>query len=277
MINFYIILKEKMHKKNNKGTITLTIGDQAENHVGMQKMGEMADEGFSYQDLKTIGNYFHERSYEVEMLYLHRALKKYNDEDKAYVLVIRNGVDALCGEGSADSLCEEMMNIKMDKKALMRGKVVNKIARWNVCFADFNQSPDYEEGKGRVIKYNKVPNLKKLRKKLSFICKDVPEMPIELNYYYDTKKCGIGYHGDSERRKVIGIRLGESIPLCYRWYEQSNVISDIIHIELNHGDIYIMSEKAVGTDWKRRTIKTLRHAAGCEKYTNWNGRSSDDV
>jgi hypothetical protein len=27
-----------------------------------------------------------------------------------------------------------------------------------------------------------------------------------------------------------------------------------------------MSEKAVGTDWKRRVIPTLRHAAGCHKY-----------
>ena len=33
-------------------------------------------------------------------------------------------------------------------------------------------------------------------------------------------------------------------------------------ITLNHGDIYIMSEKSVGNDWKRRKIPTLRHAAG---------------
>jgi hypothetical protein len=27
-----------------------------------------------------------------------------------------------------------------------------------------------------------------------------------------------------------------------------------------------MCSKAVGTDWKRSSIYTLRHAAGCEKY-----------
>ena len=27
-----------------------------------------------------------------------------------------------------------------------------------------------------------------------------------------------------------------------------------------------MSEKSVGTDWKRRNIYTLRHAAGSKKY-----------
>lgn len=28
-----------------------------------------------------------------------------------------------------------------------------------------------------------------------------------------------------------------------------------------------MSEKAVGSDWKKKNIATLRHATGCEKFT----------
>lgn len=28
-----------------------------------------------------------------------------------------------------------------------------------------------------------------------------------------------------------------------------------------------MSEKAVGFDWKKSSIFTLRHATGCDKYT----------
>lgn len=35
---------------------------------------------------------------------------------------------------------------------------------------------------------------------------------------------------------------------------------------VNDGDIYVMSDKAVGYDWKKKTINTLRHAAGAEKY-----------
>lgn len=31
--------------------------------------------------------------------------------------------------------------------------------------------------------------------------------------------------------------------------------------------MYMMSEKAVGTDWLKKIIFTLRHAAGCKKYT----------
>jgi hypothetical protein len=36
---------------------------------------------------------------------------------------------------------------------------------------------------------------------------------------------------------------------------------------LDDGDIYVMSEKAVGTDWKKKVIYTLRHSTGCAKFT----------
>jgi len=37
-------------------------------------------------------------------------------------------------------------------------------------------------------------------------------------------------------------------------------------LSLNHGDMYVMSEKATGWDWKYRSRATLRHAAGADKY-----------
>ena len=40
----------------------------------------------------------------------------------------------------------------------------------------------------------------------------------------------------------------------------------MIELNLNHGDIYIMSEKAVGYDWKMSSIYTLRHAAGSKSF-----------
>ena len=35
-----------------------------------------------------------------------------------------------------------------------------------------------------------------------------------------------------------------------------------MRIDLSHGDMYIMSEKATGNDWKKSSIETWRHAAG---------------
>ena len=52
----------------------------------------------------------------------------------------------------------------------------------------------------------------------------------------------------------------------YQWFLNSKPIGKRIKFELNDGDIYFMSKKAVGTDWKRKLIPTLRHAAGCKKY-----------
>jgi hypothetical protein len=36
---------------------------------------------------------------------------------------------------------------------------------------------------------------------------------------------------------------------------------------LGDGDMYVMSEKAVGFDWLKKKIPTLRHATGCDKFT----------
>ena len=84
----------------------------------------------------------------------------------------------------------------------------------------------------------------------------------EGNRYYDASKCYIGFHGDTERNIVVGLRIGGPFPLHYRWYQNSQPISPIWSVSLNDGDMYIMSYKAIGTDWKKKLIPTLRHAAG---------------
>jgi hypothetical protein len=57
------------------------------------------------------------------------------------------------------------------------------------------------------------------------------------------------------------------MPFCYQWYRNGAPVGERIKFELNGGDVYAMSEKAVGTDWKSKKILTLRHAAGCDKFT----------
>jgi hypothetical protein len=62
------------------------------------------------------------------------------------------------------------------------------------------------------------------------------------------------------------MRLGASLPLHYKWFLRSKPIGQRVEIMLNHGDLYIMSEKATGHDWKLRKTATLRHAAGSQKF-----------
>jgi alkylated DNA repair dioxygenase AlkB len=94
------------------------------------------------------------------------------------------------------------------------------------------------------------------------------ELKCELNYYYDDKT-GIGFHGDTERNIVVGLRLGQPIPLVFAWFHKTKPISEKITLNLNAGDLYILSHKAVGNDWKKQNLMTLRHAAGSKKYTSF--------
>jgi len=149
----------------------------------------------------------------------------------------------------------------------MYGRVINKHARHNLCYGYEDQEPDYEQGHGQIISFDSVPILKKFRNQIPKIIGDVgADLMAEGNYYYDITKCGIGFHGDSERKKVIGVRLGASIPLEYQWFNNSKPVGTRISLQLNDGDIYFMSEKATGNDWKKKSIYTLRYAAGAEKY-----------
>jgi len=67
--------------------------------------------------------------------------------------------------------------------------------------------------------------------------------------------------GDTERKKVFALRLGATMNLKYSWYQYSKKVKDEFNFVLNSGDMYIMSAKAVGHDWKKRNILTLRHSA----------------
>lgn len=78
--------------------------------------------------------------------------------------------------------------------------------------------------------------------------------------------------GDRERKLVVGARFGpgaNGMPLKFQWYMNDRLIGDEIRIDLNAGDMYVLSEKAVGFDFKgvsSYSILTLRHAAGHDSY-----------
>jgi hypothetical protein len=241
---------------------TLTFGDCMENHVGMQKIGFMSKNGFSLEDLIRIKSKF--TSKKTELVHLNRFLDPNNEfkADNAYILIIRNGID------NPDEIINEHKGLVYDKKYYdtRRQKVLNKLARWNLCFDDTGQKCDFENKKGTIIAYKDVPHTNQLRKLIRDIslCTD---LKLEANYYYDIKKTGIGFHGDSERKKVVGVRFGKPNTLVFKWFHDTISIGNVFSTTLNSGDIYVMSEKAVGTDWKSRSKITLRHAAGCKKYT----------
>lgn len=264
-----------------KETMSFTFSDQGENHPGMELVGKMVPigQGFTYPDLLQIQEKFNLIECNTELHHLNSLLQEVEDDipiqvEDAYVLVIRQPLVKLLADTGKTSkdLYQEMTQFEWDSKYFdtRRGKVLNKHARHNVCFGEVGQTANYPEKLGTIIPYHQVPILDMIRKKLPELIGPKGENLIcEGNRYYDLKKCGIGWHGDKERRKVVALRLGCEMTLNYKWFHKHNSLGEMLEINLSEGDMYIMSEKAVGTDWSCSSKYTLRHSAGPpnSKYT----------
>ena len=281
-----------------KGTVTLTFGDVAESHVGMQKIGDMDEQGFSLADLTHAKSYFDSRNIETKLIHLNEFLPSSPIDDlkekhelhisrtvpkqQAYILIVRGGVSELINSPKGSELLTEVLFYHWDKHLYnTRRKIVqNKNARHNLNFSSERQVSDFENGKGTTIAFSDVPILNNLRSKLAdAVGSAADHLKCEGNLYFtnakDERKTGIGYHGDTERRKVIGCRFGKSMNMHFMWYYNNLPRGLNVSFMLNPGDLYIMSEKTVGTDWRPNREMgfysksyVLRHAAGAKQYTS---------
>ena len=245
---------------------TVTFGDRAENVVGMQMIGTAAANGIAVPCLRRIAHSLRDRDIACKIVPLQPLLQTVIERDipEAAVLVVPGGVNALLDDTYAEAaLVQELQSMPKDTTTLSYGKVRNKRARHNNTMADFHQEPDIARGKGTVVHMREYPTTDQLRR----IVSEMVGAPLvgELNHYFDSTTCGIGFHGDLERKLVVGVRVGagaDGMPLKFQWYKDGAPVGREGRIELNAGDIYIMSEKAVGFDWRKKKVLTLRHAAG---------------
>eukprot|EP01006_Ploeotia_vitrea_P037261 TRINITY_DN66109_c0_g1_i2.p1 TRINITY_DN66109_c0_g1~~TRINITY_DN66109_c0_g1_i2.p1 ORF type:complete len:312 (+),score=41.93 TRINITY_DN66109_c0_g1_i2:96-938(+) len=241
----------------------------------MQKIGKLREVGFTAAELRQIAVKLQEDGVKCTIKDLTESLPKHLQEagDEATVLILHGGAKHLLGdEGTADDMLKEQKKLVYDKKAKMHGRVVNKLARWNVCWGETSQEADYENGKGTVVAFDDCPLVKKVRETLPELLgsEKAKGLMAEGNHYYSTE-CGIGFHGDAERRITIGLRLGRTMPLRFQWLNNANAVAEPIDFHFQHGDVYVMSEKATGCDWRKQQGKHvhLRHAAGNAKYLTW--------
>lgn len=256
-------------------TITLTFAEAGENNVGNEIIGIKSEVGYSLSDLKTIQSMCPgAESIIYDLRDLYPEMKLHLEE--AFILVIKNPCPYLTTPiYQRLILPEDQGGVNWDTKTLFRGTVKNKNARYNLLFTDlgdnYKRLPDYELGKGTIYNYRMYPEIKSLFECM-FSFPNGPPTVIEANYYYDVNKTYIGYHGDTERSKVMGIRLGSDFPLHFQWYHRFQKVGNKFSINLQHGDMYVMNSKAVGTDWKSPSKFTLRHAAGFENVLNKHGK-----
>ena len=221
------------------------------------------------------------------------------NEDQARVLILRDWAATSMGaHGWTKEVFKELASRRWDAEYLdpnkyrteivdgeevkVRGKRLNKLARTNLCFvAGREQEPAVYEGKGTIYDLKKLEALnrgvEKLKEQIAMGLIEIGSKTkveinvVEGNRYYNLKKTGIGFHGDTERVVVICISIGcDNYPMRWQWFKGGMPVGEPIDIILNCGDVYIMSEKAVGAEWKKSSIYTLRHSAGAEKYRSLN-------
>jgi hypothetical protein len=267
---------KNLSRKKMKGRIAITFGDRVENNVGMEILGKSAESGFTCSELKKLAKKYNGEFHDLRKVIRFQFSEDSEEEDEgevdipdhpelpeAGIVIFRGLLKELV---DIKKLRKEQLELEYDKKAYMRGRVVNKLARWNLCFTEKEQEPDYEEGQGRTYSFKSLKYLNQVRKALGEkFGKKAENLLAESNYYFDMKNCGIGFHGDTERKIVLCCSLGETTNLFFRWYFRDRRIYSPFQFEIRDGDIYLMSEEAVGNKWKKKA-PCLRHAAGSQKY-----------
>lgn len=264
--------------KNSTGMITVTFGDVCENGISMKKHGEEHAQGFTCDELRDLAENLEGATYvSLDELLPEEARPGDVIFPEAGVLHLQNGLETLF-DMDPDEFFEMLNGLEWDREEKSRrhknngkGGVIQLRARYKLCFTHESCEPSYADGQGRVYAFAELPLLDRLRVKLSEVMgESFADLLAEGNNYYIAEKCGIGYHGDVERTKVAACRVYSdpeaNFPIYYQWYYRGARVGDRIPIDLHHGDVYVMSEMAVGRNWKRRIIPTLRHATGCQKY-----------
>ena len=302
--SYYDMSDDEIMELMETERFSLTCAPGGENNRGMEIIGRMPikGEGFTAQDIEGLGPYFNKlmlygmTAHVLDLnalsgcIYGIGCLK---DENQARVLLLRNWAGVM-GKKWDINVFKELASRRWDaeyldpnkyrteivdgKEVKVRGKRMNKRARTNLCFvADREQEPAVFEGKGTIYDLKKMECLNKgvemLKKQIAAGLIEIGSKTkveinvVEGNRYYNLKNTGIGFHGDTERVVVICISIGCNwYPMRWQWFKDGMPVGKPIDISLNCGDVYIMSEKAVGADWKLKSKYTLRHSAGAKKY-----------
>ena len=272
--------KSKM-KTAAKPTWSLTIGNGGENHTGMEFLGNLRKKGQGWgldrllYAKDVLENIFDKQ---VDLYNLNEAclegvsIPEASKPKDAYLMVVRN----FLSENVHKNMIKELGSYEWDRKYwdTRRQKVLNKLARANVCYGKEGRAANYKEGKGTIIGFDQSPLVGNLLKVVEILMKD-QGLIVEGNQYDDASKNGIGPHGDTERVCVACLRVGEAMPMKFGMFWNCKLRGKPFETLINGGDLYFMSEEAVGAEWKSRSKWIWRHCAGAPKYLKMKGEGEE--
>lgn len=273
-------------------TASLTYSKGTESHVGAEIHGVMADAGYSLRELRHGKDVANARGLQAEVV----ELQKECDVDRvAYVLVIRNAAKLLDVDlGHLTNEYAEKIWPHLDRCLISFRKIQTKHARGNAELGPVAVASTYDTFKhntrlpadarvtGVVLPFSELPNCTQVGCGWRNVLGDnATNLRAEVNHYgpryvaggmdtnvaHKVENCGIGLHGDSERKDVICICLGtQPRELHFQAFCRANPQGKRFTITLHPGDGYVMDEVACGSAWKKDRANSqvihYRHAAG---------------
>ena len=274
-------MSKKSESNTLKPTWSLTVGNGGENHTGMEFLGNLRKKGQGWDvDRLLYAKDILESIFDknVELFNLNEEclqgvnIPKGSKPKDAYLMVVRN----FLSENVHKNMIKELGSYEWDRKYwdTRRQKVLNKLARANVCYGKEGRAANYAEGKGTIIGFDKSPLVGNLLKVVEILMQD-KGLIVEGNQYDNVSKNGIGPHGDTERVCVSCLRVGESMPMKFGMFWNCKLRGKPFETIINGGDLYFMSEEAVGAEWKSRSKWIWRHCAGAPKYLKMKGEGEE--
>ena len=194
------------------------------------------------------------------------------DLPRACLLVIKNGVE----DADAAKLYQEQDQLRYDGKFFDKGRLKVKRAHKTMFFSTEGRKASDDYKQPTLTAFSEVPRLNQIRSFLpTLLGPRTADLEVDGSKYHTSfqekgddgkpmkKKSNIGWHGDDHRKLVVGVCLGASATLSFIWRlpgNSKNCTGTLVTIPLNHGDIYVMSEKATGCDWKSTSRLRLLHS-----------------
>lgn len=222
--------------------------------------GAMAPTGFEVAHLRRVCKCLCEEGLDASIVDLTPHCRVEGAQE-ACILVIRGWRPDI-----ADAALKQVQGIEYDTFTHQYGRVVQAHSRHVVFVGEKPRKADKSIGMRTVLGWQDVGVIEKARAWIAKVLDSEEYLRSAcILKYPDIRKCGISAHGDGERRRTIVYRVGEvssKRSLNYQWYHEGEEASDKVKIDLHHGDFAVSSEVAVGTNWKKRKIPTLRHSTG---------------
>ena len=183
-----------------------TLSPTAEHHAGMQISGNIDHVPIPASTASSVASWFESQGYDVTNIDLSVATGVPVDGG---VLHVKNGASRLC---DVDRMWDTFIGLPKDSQYLDRGgNVRNKHKRSNVNVGPHAESADIERGVGTTVAFSSAPEVSKLLRGLTQFGGGLDQIEVaEGNFYHTPVQCGIGLHGDSERKFAVGVSMGRT-------------------------------------------------------------------